>query len=251
LDFVLDDGLRADIRRAGESFDACVGHTAGRLVDLSGVGSDLPKELGMSPDAFAQIAFQLAHYRAKGFLGATYESISLRRYHHGRTEAMRVVTPEIVRFIEAMADPASDSIARAALARAAATAHVARAKECQRGYAPEQLIWELQLEERRHSLDSELTIYESPGWRIMRDDCLSTSSSPTSNVVTLGFGATSPRCIGVSYQMQPQRFTLYLSTPAPIADGMARFAEELPGALEDLAEVLSDAPEDPTARTVQ
>jgi carnitine O-acetyltransferase len=242
LDFVLDDGLRADIRRAGESFDALAHDTVGRLVDLTGVGSDLPKKLAVSPDAFAQLAFQLAHHRAKGFVGATYESISLRRYHHGRTEAMRVVTPEIVRFIQAMADPASDRAARAALARAAATEHVARAKACQQGQAPEQLIWELQLEERRHGRDSGLAIHESPGWLTMRDDYLSTSSSPTSNVVILGFGATSARCIGVSYQMLPQRFTLYLTTPAPIADGMARFAEEMPGAIEDLAALLADGP---------
>ena len=245
VDFVLDDGLRADIRRAEESFRAAAGDVVGRLVDLTGVGSDLPKKLGVSPDAFAQLTFQLAHHRAKRSLGATYESISMRRYHHGRTEAMRVVTPEIVRFIEAMADPGADPVARAALARAAATAHVARAKDCQDGRAPEQLIWELQLEERRHGLDSRMAVHESPGWRIMRDDCLSTSSAPTSNVVILGFGATSARCIGVSYQMLPQRFTLYLSTPAAVADGMASFAEELPGAIDDLAELLRGAPEDP------
>jgi carnitine O-acetyltransferase len=245
VDFVLDDGLRADVRRAEESFRASAGDVVGRLVDLTGVGSDLPKELGVSPDAFAQMTFQLAHHRAKGFLGATYESISLRRYHHGRTEAMRVVTPEIVRFVEAMADPESGPVVRAGLARAAATEHVARAKGCQDGRAPEQLIWELQLEERRHGFDSRMAVHESPGWRIMRDDFLSTSSAPTSNVVILGFGATSAQCIGVSYQLLPQQFTLYLSTPAAVADGMARFAEELPRAIEDLAGVLRDGSQDP------
>ena len=60
----------------------------------------------MSPDAFVQMAYQLAHRRAKGLTGATYESIATRQYRHGRTEAMRVVTPEVLTFVSTMEDPA-------------------------------------------------------------------------------------------------------------------------------------------------
>ena len=122
-----------------------------------------------------------------------------------------------------------------------------RAQRCQEGHAPEQLIWELQCAERRRGLDSGLSIYRSPGWRIMRDDCLSTSSAPAAHAVISGFGATGGRCIGVAYQMLPQRFTLYLSTPAPIADEMSRFAEELPRAIDELAAVLRVATDAPPA----
>ncbi|MGP3998582.1 choline/carnitine O-acyltransferase [Streptomyces sp. 8N706] len=48
---------------------------------------------------------QLAYQRAKGHLGATYESIATRQFRHGRTEAMRVVTPEMRDFVAGMTDP--------------------------------------------------------------------------------------------------------------------------------------------------
>jgi carnitine O-acetyltransferase len=238
LEFVLDHDLRTNIRRARESFDQSAGQTAGQEVDILDLGSDVPKRLGISPDGFAQIGFQLAHHRARGFLGATYESISTRRYHHGRTEAMRVLSPELVSFVAAMADPSSVPPARDARARTAAAKHVRRATECQAHHAPEQLIWELQLEARRYGHDSGLSIYESPGWLVMRDDFLSTSRVPSVNVEVFGFGATSGQCIGVGYQLLPHRFTIYLSAPSAIADAMARFAEELPHAVEDLAVIL-------------
>ncbi len=83
-------------------------------------GTERAKALRMSPDAFVQMAFQLAHQRAKGFVGATYESIATRHWRNGRTEAMRVVTPEVLRFVAAMQDPAADAATKRAAFRTAA-----------------------------------------------------------------------------------------------------------------------------------
>lgn len=145
IEFVLDDALRRDIEDAAASFAAYGAATATATVSFDGFGADHIKRLGMSPDAFVQMAYQLAHRRAKGLTGATYESVATRRYRHGRTEAMRVVTPEVLRFVEVMDDPAAGVVSRRDAFRAAADAHVRRAKECQSGQAPEQHLWELQL----------------------------------------------------------------------------------------------------------
>lgn len=93
LAFELDDTLRAQVRSAAESFAAYGAATATSTVSFDDFGSTGAKALGVSPDAFVQTAYQLAHQRAKGHLGATYESIATRQFRHGRTEAMRVVTP--------------------------------------------------------------------------------------------------------------------------------------------------------------
>src|ERR1039457_4154960 len=99
LDFVLDADLQADVQAAAAAFAAYAADTASSILAIEGFSSERAKQLRMSPDAFAQMAFQLAHQRAKGHVGATYESIATRHYRHGRTEAMRVVTPEVVRFV--------------------------------------------------------------------------------------------------------------------------------------------------------
>ncbi|WP_026400994.1 choline/carnitine O-acyltransferase [Actinomadura rifamycini] len=239
IEFVLDDALRADVRAAGAAFADYAAATATACVPFDDFGSRDAKALGMSPDAFVQMAYQLAHKRAKGRIGATYESIATRQYRRGRTEAMRVVTPEVLRFVEAMDDPDAGADARRDAFRAAADAHVRRAKECQSGRAPEQHLWELQLIAKRRGDTEPLPLFDSPGWTVMRDDYLSTSSAPSTNIRYFGFGSTSEQCIGVAYVLLPDRFNLYLSTPRPVADAMYDFADRLRGAVRELRELLS------------
>ncbi|MGV9482591.1 choline/carnitine O-acyltransferase, partial [Gordonia aichiensis] len=171
--------------------------TATALVSFDDFGTGAAKQLGISPDAFAQLAYQLAHRRSKGLTGATYESIATRQFRNGRTEAMRVVTPEMVAFVDAMVDDSADRADKLAAARTAASAHVGRAKECQAGQAPEQHLWELQWIQRRRGAelgvaDERIALFDSPGWTIMRDDYLSTSSAPSVHIRYFGFGSTSP-----------------------------------------------------------
>jgi carnitine O-acetyltransferase len=241
--FVLDDTLRADISAAAKSFADYRAATATTIVSFDDFGADQAKRLGVSPDAFVQMAYQLAHQRAKGLVGATYESIATRQYRRGRTEAMRVVTPEIIRFVADMDDPLVDEAARRLAFRAAARKHAERAKECQAGQAPEQHLWELQLIQRRRGPElgvlEEPELYQSPGWLIMRNDYLSTSSAPSEHIQYFGFGSTSSQCIGVAYVLLPTRFNVYLSTPRAVAADMTSFATELRRAVPELQALLT------------
>ena len=243
LDFVLNAGLQADVRAAAAAFAAYAADTASCILSIEGFSSERAKQLRMSPDAFAQMAFQLAHQRAKGHVGATYESIATRHYRHGRTEAMRVVTPEVVRFVTAMDDAHADERTRRAAFRAAAQKHVERARECQMGHAPEQHLWELQLIQQRRGAElgvtEPLALYDTPGWLKMRDDYLSTSAVPSTHIQYFGFGSTSRKCIGVGYALLPDRFDLYLSTPRAVSEQMSVFAGKLPEAVRELEDLLA------------
>jgi carnitine O-acetyltransferase len=241
--FVLDRALRADITAAARSFASYRAATATTIVSFDDFGADQAKRLGVSPDAFVQLAYQLAHQRAKGLVGATYESIATRQYRRGRTEAMRVVTPEIIGFVAVMDDPLTDDVTRRQRLQAAARKHAERAKECQEGRAPEQHLWELQLIQRRRGAElgvlAEPGLFRSPGWLIMRDDYLSTSSAPSERIQFFGFGSTSNRCIGVAYVLLPGRFNVYLSTPRAVAGEMFSFAAELRRAIPELQALLA------------
>jgi carnitine O-acetyltransferase len=243
IEFELDADLQADVRAAAASFAAYAANTATAVLSFEDFGGVRAKQLRISPDAFVQMAFQLAHKRARGFVGATYESIATRHFRHGRTEAMRVVTPEVIRFVNTMDDAEADEATRRTAFRAAAEKHVERAKECQAGYAPEQHLWELQLLQRRRGealgVPEPLALHNTPGWLKMRDDYLSTSSTPSTNVQYGGFGPTGSRCIGIGYVLLPDRFNLHLSTPRPVADEMLLFTDELREAIRELQELLS------------
>lgn len=239
--FTLDDMVKSDVLASANAFAGYAAATASALVSFDDMGSGRIKQLGMSPDAFMQLAYQLAHNRAKGFVGATYESIATRQYRAGRTEAMRVVTPEVVRFVEVMDDPDADVDERVAALKEAADKHVERARECQAGMAPEQHLWELQLVAARRpelGVSPDLPLYSTPGWTVMRDDYLSTSSAPSEHIQYFGFGSTSSHCIGVAYVLLPERVNIYLSTPASVAEEMASFADQLTTAVYELEDLL-------------
>lgn len=238
VEFTLTDALREDARAAGEAFAAYADATATQAVSFE-FGANRVKQLGMSPDAFAQMSYQLAHRRAKGLTGATYESIATRQFRNGRTEAMRVVTPEVLRFVETVEDEGASTEEKRDAFRAAAAKHVSRAKECQAGDAPEQHLWELQLIGKRRGDTETPALYTSPGWLKMRDDYLSTSSAPSVNIRYFGFGSTSPQCIGVAYVLLPDRWNIYLSTPKHVSAEMHRFADELAKAVSELQELLA------------
>ncbi|MBW0105142.1 choline/carnitine O-acyltransferase [Pseudonocardia sp. KRD291] len=242
VEFVLDDALRADVRAAAEDFDAFLAATATTVLTFDDFGAETAKSLGSSPDAFVQMAYQLAHRRARGLTGATYESIATRQFRGGRTEAMRVVTPEVLAFVEAMQSPGTDAGTRREAFRAAAAAHGARARQCQAGDAPEQHLWELDLiRERRGAglgVTEPMALFDSPGWAVMRSDYLSTSSAPSTHIRYFGFGSTSEQCIGVAYVLLPDRLHVHLSTPEAVAGQMTSFADELRRAVGELRELL-------------
>lgn len=67
-----------------------------------GYGSDFIKQAGYSPDAYVQMAMQLATYRLWSEQAGTYEATQVRPFLHGRTETTRTVSEESAAFCAAM-----------------------------------------------------------------------------------------------------------------------------------------------------
>ncbi|XP_030610106.1 choline O-acetyltransferase b [Archocentrus centrarchus] len=67
-------------------------------------GKEFIKKQKMSPDAFIQVALQLAFFKCTGRLVSTYESASIRRFQEGRVDNIRSATAEALAFVKSMAD---------------------------------------------------------------------------------------------------------------------------------------------------
>ncbi|KAK2713952.1 hypothetical protein QYM36_009742 [Artemia franciscana] len=98
-----------------------------RLYVHDGYGKGLMKKFRVSPDAYIQMALQLAYYRDAGKFNLTYEASMTRLFKEGRTETVRPCTIESCAWVKAMENPHSSSKERFDLLRVACQVH-------QRGY---------------------------------------------------------------------------------------------------------------------
>uniref|UniRef100_A0A3Q2Z7N1 Choline O-acetyltransferase n=1 Tax=Hippocampus comes TaxID=109280 RepID=A0A3Q2Z7N1_HIPCM len=74
---------------------------------FKGYGKEFIKKQKMSPDAFVQVALQLAFFKCSGKLVSTYESASIRRFRDGRVDNIRSATVEALAFVKSMTDERS------------------------------------------------------------------------------------------------------------------------------------------------
>uniref|UniRef100_A0A670XU61 carnitine O-palmitoyltransferase n=1 Tax=Pseudonaja textilis TaxID=8673 RepID=A0A670XU61_PSETE len=86
-------------------------------------GKGLMKKTKTSPDAFVQLALQLAHYRDMGKFCLTYEASMTRLFREGRTETVRSCTVQSCKFVQAMEDPNEIPEKKRNLFKAAAANH--------------------------------------------------------------------------------------------------------------------------------
>ncbi|KAL4617836.1 carnitine O-palmitoyltransferase 1, liver isoform-like isoform X1 [Arapaima gigas] len=73
------------------------------VLPFSDFGKGRIKKCKISPDAFIQLALQLAYYRDRGMFCLTYEASMTRLFREGRTETVRSCTSESCAFVKALA----------------------------------------------------------------------------------------------------------------------------------------------------
>lgn len=104
------------IAKAKSHLNQLVGDHDLDVQSFQGYGSNYIKKAGFSPDAYVQMAIQLATYRLWGQQGATYEATQMRPFLHGRTETTRSVSPASAAFVKTMGPrpkhDESDEVAR-------------------------------------------------------------------------------------------------------------------------------------------
>uniref|UniRef100_A0A672SX42 Zgc:154046 n=1 Tax=Sinocyclocheilus grahami TaxID=75366 RepID=A0A672SX42_SINGR len=123
LRFNITPEIKKDIEKAKQNMNIMVHDLDVRVLNFTHYGRKFPKSHKMSPDAFIQMALQLAYYRMYQTCCPTYESTSLRMFKLGRTEAIRSTTTESLQFTKAMDDPSKHNSEKAALLEKAIKVH--------------------------------------------------------------------------------------------------------------------------------
>ena len=113
-----------------------------QTLEFGAYGKNFIVSMGFSPDAFIQMAFQAAYFGLYGRVECTYEPAMTKMFLHGRTEAIRSVTPESVEFVKAFwgDNPAQHKVD--ALQKATQK-HTAITRECSKGEGQDRHLYAL------------------------------------------------------------------------------------------------------------
>ncbi|KAH8899640.1 hypothetical protein GQ53DRAFT_741811 [Thozetella sp. PMI_491] len=137
-----------------------------QCLDFQSYGKNFITSMGLSPDAFVQMAFQAAYYGLYGRVECTYEPAMTKAFLHGRTEAIRSVSEESVHFVQTFwADNPAEQKVEAL--RRACQQHVNTTKECAKGQGCDRhlyalfCLWQRMVDEEASSAVSS-TGYSSP-----------------------------------------------------------------------------------------
>ncbi|KAM3858173.1 carnitine O-acetyltransferase b [Diretmus argenteus] len=123
LYFHIDREIKRDIEHAKQNLDILINDLDVNVFNFRRFGKDLPKQHNLSPNAFIQVALQLAYYRVHNEVCAACDIATQRMFRGGRTEYIRSPTNQALKFILAFDDPSVSSEAKRQLLREAVEAY--------------------------------------------------------------------------------------------------------------------------------
>jgi len=202
-----DSKIDTMVDQAKNAFTKLVGNHSLNVQSFQGYGSSSIKKMGYSPDAYVQMAIQLAIYRLFKEQAGTYEASQMRPFLHGRTETTRTVSPASEAFVKRMGFRArfdmNDPVAREeklSLLHAATDSHVKYISGAGEGSGVDRHFFGLSMMlddgEKAPELFSNPLFIRSKTWRV------STSHLTHPNFDNWGYGEVVENGVGLAYAVK-------------------------------------------------
>uniref|UniRef100_A0A8C7BFX4 Carnitine O-acetyltransferase n=1 Tax=Neovison vison TaxID=452646 RepID=A0A8C7BFX4_NEOVI len=242
LRFNITPEIKSDIEKAKQNLSIMIQDLDVVVMVFHHFGKDFPKSEKLSPDAFVQMALQLAYYRIYKQACATYESASLRMFHLGRTDTIRSASVDSLAFVKAMDDPSVSEHQKVELLRKAVQAHRAYTDQAIRGEAFDRHLLGLKLQ-AIEDLVSMPDIFMDTSYAIAMHFNLSTSQVPAKTDCVMFFGPVVPDGYGICYNPMEAHINFSVSAYNSFAEtNAARLAHYLEKALLDMRALLQGHP---------
>jgi len=220
-----------------------------KAITFSHYGKGFMKTCKISPDAFIQMALQLAYYRDAGKFNLTYEASMTRLFKEGRTETVRPCTIESCDWVRSMDNETIKEDERISLLRKACGQHQLGYQDAMVGKGIDRHLFCLYVISKYLEIDSPfLKEVLSEPWR------LSTSQTPHGQTSKLdlgkypdrisaggGFGPVADDGYGVSYIIAGENtifFHVSSKKSSPETDS-ERFGCNIIRALDDMNTLFS------------
>lgn len=237
LDWVVDPTILEECTSAKARADKLISDSDNSVMWFTDYGLEWIKSLRLSPDAYIQIALQLAWYRTRGEFTAVYETVLTRMFHKGRTETVRSFTRDSRAYVLAMGDPSSSPIKQSELLYRAVHTHAELTREAATGRGIDRHLLGLRLllkEDENAALFDDELFQQSSRWK------LSTSGlSAGHHFRGTGFGASYLDGYGINYLAAPEmiKFGIESKFSSP-RTSTAKFLDAVSTALFDMKQIL-------------
>uniref|UniRef100_A0A672FS88 Carnitine O-acetyltransferase n=1 Tax=Salarias fasciatus TaxID=181472 RepID=A0A672FS88_SALFA len=214
-----------------------------RVMVFGHFGKNVPKSHKMSPDAFVQMALQLAYYRMYQHCCATYESASLRMFRRGRTDTIRSASSASAAFVKAFDGPRTQNTEKADLLKKAVAAHRSYTNMAISGQAIDRHLLGLKLQALEEKL-SVPEVFTDAAYAKALHYRLSTSQVPSKTDCVMCFGPVVPNGYGVCYNPMDDHINFAVSSFNSCQDtDSARMARAVEAALLDMKTLLDQTPQ--------
>ncbi|XP_055378355.1 carnitine O-palmitoyltransferase 1, liver isoform isoform X2 [Condylostylus longicornis] len=213
-------------------------------------GKGFMKKCRLSPDAYIQMALQLAYYRDAKRFSLTYEASMTRLFREGRTETVRPCTIESCEWVKSMDDPNFNSLERVALLQKACNRHQLGYQDAMCGKGIDRHLFCLYVVSKYLEVDSPfLNEVLSEPWR------LSTSQTPHGQTPKMdlkkypncisaggGFGPVADDGYGVSYIIAGENLLFFHVSAKKSCEltSASRFSKNIEKALDDIRIMFED-----------
>ncbi|KAI9225632.1 MAG: acyltransferase ChoActase/COT/CPT [Piptocephalis tieghemiana] len=251
LPIQVDDSLSRAIDRAMSYWRSEVQAHDIWVLRYRGYGKGLMKKFKVSPDAYVQMALQLAYYRMHGVCRATYESAATRKFRAGRTETCRSVSEESLTWVESMTDGSGVSWAeKERLLRRAIGVHSKRTAKAVDGQGIDRHLLGLRLmaSSMQHSKDEDdlspsspssplPPIFSDPAFTQSSYWYISTSQIAEPCIRTYAWGEVVPEGYGCAYMIDEDAVQVNICSRSRNSGQLGRWLEI---ALIDMRRVMEE-----------
>ncbi|KAJ3083393.1 Carnitine O-acetyltransferase mitochondrial, partial [Quaeritorhiza haematococci] len=217
LHFYIPPHLHSRLHPIQASFHKAARRKDFKVLRYTTYGKGLIKKFKVSPDAYTQMAIQLAYYKMFGCVVPTYESAGMRGYAWGRTETCRSVSDESVAFVRAMEDPYLSDEAKVKAIRAAITSQSGYMVSCLKGNGIDRHLLGLRLS--LFPWEPSPAIFLDPAYKLSSHWTMSTSQVPANELEGYGWGEVVPDGFGIAYMVREGELRFNIVAIREVMDG--------------------------------
>lgn len=242
LVFDLTDQQRSTIKLAEQEFVKHIANTQTRILNFTAFGKEQIKRFKVSPDAFVQLALQLAEHKLYGKCYSAYEAVMTRTFLDGRIDVLYTVSPESMQFIENFrAEGVSLQVKKASLIRATQK-HIARAKECRFGQGVYSHFLALQYRHKmagqEMGIDNLPELFSDEGYLALVNSVVCTSTTSEYGVELAGYGPIVDDGYGIRYFTCGDSIRFNMTSRTQMQDKLERMQCYIEQSLLEMAELM-------------